>query len=150
MVENAQRFNHVGDGNAAVPNQQEVFPILEVRRGGKIVRAEINPGAGFIEINDNELVVHANAATTCWFGGERFRDVFRQCGRKNGGDIAVRFLQIETADFAVGNAIHKDIGVTGHIGDRIENRPGRLVQERQRIKQRRCCLAADVVGHRLQ
>ena len=108
VVEDAQRLDDVGDRDPAVADEKQVLAVLDVRRRGEVVRAEIDPGGRLVEIDDDELVVHADAATAGRLLGERLRHVLRQRRGKDRRDIAVRLLQIEAADFPVGDAVDED------------------------------------------
>ncbi len=135
VVEDAQRLDDVGDCDPAVADEKQVFSVLDVCRRGEVVRAEIDPRGRLVEIDDDEFVVHADAATAGWLLGERFRDVLRQRRGKDGRNIAVRLLQVEAADFPVGDAIDEDLVIFRHLLDRVQNRSRGLVEECERKEQ---------------
>ena len=95
-------------------------------------------------------MVHADTASTGRLRFERFGKVALKVGGKHRSDVAVRLLQVDAADLAVGDSIDEDLVVVRDLFDRVEYGPRRLVEEGQRIKQIRCGLLADVVGHRRQ
>jgi hypothetical protein len=75
VVEDAQRLDHIGDRDPAVADEKQVLPVLRVCRRGEVVGAEVDPGSRFVEIDDDELVVHAVATASCGLRFERLRDV---------------------------------------------------------------------------
>ena len=46
VIEDAKRFDHVGGGNATVPDQQKIFAIGGVCGAGEIEGAKVNAGEG--------------------------------------------------------------------------------------------------------
>ncbi len=100
VVEHAQRLDVVGDCDPAVTDEKQVFSVLDVRWRREVVRAEIDARGGFVEIDDDEFVVHADAAAAGWFLGlNGFGTFFAQCRGKDGEIFPSGFLQVEAADF---------------------------------------------------
>lgn len=55
VVEEPQRFDGVGDRDPAVADEKQVFAVFDIRRRGEIVRAEIDPRTGLVEIDHPNL-----------------------------------------------------------------------------------------------
>jgi hypothetical protein len=62
VVEDAQRFDGVGDGDATIPDEQEVLSVLGIGRRREVVGAKVDTGGRLVEVDDGELVVHADPA----------------------------------------------------------------------------------------
>ena len=151
VVEDAQRLDGVGNRNAAVTDEQQIFSVPGIGGYGEIVGTEINACGRLVEIDNEKLVVHAVAAAPSRFRLERLRDCFRsERRRKDRRHITVRFLQVDTANLPVGNAIDKELFVLRDFLDRAQHDSRRLVEKCQRIEQTRSGLFPDIVGDRLQ
>ena len=75
VIKDAQRFDYVGDRDPAVADEKQVFPVLLVRRRGEVVKTEVEASSRFVEVDDNELVVHAVATASRGLRLEGLRDV---------------------------------------------------------------------------
>ena len=148
VVEHPERFDHVGDGHAPVANQQQVLAVLGVGGGGEVVGPEVHARRRLVEVDDDEFVVHADAAAAGRLRFERLGHIAGERRRTHRRDVAVRLLHVEAAHLSIGDAVHEDLGVRADFLDRVENRSGRLVEKRERVQEARRRLPADVVGNR--
>ena len=124
-------------------------PFLLVGRNGEIVRAQVDAGGRLVEIDDDELVMHAVAAAARRLAWRRLGNVLVERRREDGSDVAVRHLQVEAADLLVGNAVDEDILAVGDLLDRFRSRRA-LSRERPASRTGRRSCVPDVVGDRLQ
>src|SRR5215831_2018885 len=85
-------------------------------------------------------------------------DVSRELGGIHRVNIAVGTVDLESTttlstsrstDLPVRNAVHEAIVSAGDRGDGISDRPGSLIEKRQRIQQTGGGVLADVVGDAL-
>jgi hypothetical protein len=104
----------------------------------------------FIEINDDELVMHTGAATARRLLGKWFGNVLCERSGEYGRDIAIRLLEIDPADLFVGNAIDEDVVVFRNPFNGVQDDTGRFIQKRQRIEKAGRGIVADVIGDLLQ
>src|SRR5215813_3729543 len=105
VIEDAKRFDHVGGGDATVPDEQKVFAIGGVRGAGEIEGAKVNAGGGLIEINDNKLVMHQRAVATGGFGPERLWQILLQSGSPDHADGAIGFGEFQAFDGGIRDAV---------------------------------------------
>ena len=92
----------------------------------KLYEPEIDAGGRLVEIDDDELVVHAVAAAARRLLGEWRGNVLVERGGEYGGDVAIRLLQVDAADLLVGDAVDEDILAAGDLLDRFPDHAGRF------------------------
>ena len=147
MIEDAQGLDDVGHGDSPVSDEQQILTVLPVGRRGEVVRAEVDAGRRLVEVDDDELVVHARAPAAYRLRLEGLRHVLAEGGWHHGRDVAVGLLQIEAADLAVGDTVDEQIVILHHALDRGPDGSGRLEEEGQRIEEAGRRLVLDVACH---
>src|SRR6185437_8685349 len=124
----------------------EVLAVLGVGLGREVVRPQVDPGRRLVEVDDGELMVHADPVAARRLREERRRHVPGQLGGKDRRDVPVWLLKIEAADRLVRDAVDEDRIVRRYLLDRVQNRAARLVQEGQRVEQARGGIRRDVAA----
>src|SRR5205823_13877214 len=85
----AQGLDDVGHGDSPVSDEQQILTVLPVGRRGEVVRAEVDAGRRLVEVDDDELVVHARAPAAYRLRLEGLRHVLAEGGWHHGRDVAV-------------------------------------------------------------
>ena len=107
-----QRFDHVGHGDAPVLDQEQVLAVFVVGGRREVVRAHIDAGGRFVEVDHDKLVVHAHShavgAQRAGFALEGLRKILTKVGREYGRNLAIGKMDVQATSPLVGDAIDED------------------------------------------
>ena len=129
VIEDAQRFDHVGGGDPTIADEKEVLAVGGVSRTGKVERSKIDTGGGLVEVDDDELVVHERATASGSFCLERLGQVLFQCGRADDADRPVGLGEFQALYAGIGYAVAEDAILFLELFDGVLNGAGCQIEE---------------------
>src|SRR4029077_77030 len=118
----AEGFDHVGGGDPAIADQEQVLAVGGVSCTGEVEGTEVNAGGGLVEVDDNELVMHEGAVTPRSFSLEGLRKVLSQGGGADDADGTVGLGEFQAFHARIGDAVAKDAVLVMELFDGVLDR----------------------------